>query len=99
VKVIAGSAVCWPLDLHAQQPERMRRIGVLMNFTADDPEGQVRIKTLLQGLKEQGWMAATCASIRAGPEAKSSAIARAQLNWSAWRRTSFLPVLWRPCRR
>jgi hypothetical protein len=34
----------------------MRRIGVLMNFAADDPEGQVRVKTFLQGLQGQGWI-------------------------------------------
>jgi putative tryptophan/tyrosine transport system substrate-binding protein len=56
VKAIAGSAVFWPLDALAQQSERMRRIGVLMNFTADDPEGQVRLKTFLQGLQRQGWI-------------------------------------------
>jgi putative tryptophan/tyrosine transport system substrate-binding protein len=56
VKVVAGSVVSWPLDALAQQSERMRRIGVLMNFTADDPEGQVRLKTFLQGLQKQGWI-------------------------------------------
>jgi putative ABC transport system substrate-binding protein len=34
----------------------MRRIGVLMNLAADDPEGQVRLKTFLQGLQTRGWI-------------------------------------------
>ena len=55
LKVIAGSAVSFPLDAHAQQPDRMRRIGVLMNLAVDDPEGQVRLKTFLQELQRQGW--------------------------------------------
>jgi len=43
------------LPANAQQPDRMRRIGVLMNLEADDPEGQVRLKTFLQELQRQGW--------------------------------------------
>ena len=39
---LGGAAVVWPLAARAQQRERMRRIGVLGNFPADDPEGQAR---------------------------------------------------------
>jgi putative ABC transport system substrate-binding protein len=56
LKVIAASAVSLPLNAHAQQSERVRRIGAVMNFPADDPEGQVRLKTFLQGLQKQGWI-------------------------------------------
>ena len=55
IKVIAGSAAAWPLAASAQQPERMRRIGVLMNLAADDPEGQTRIAAFRQGLQTLGW--------------------------------------------
>jgi putative tryptophan/tyrosine transport system substrate-binding protein len=50
-----GGAAGWPLAARAQQPERMRRIGVLMNTSADDPEGQARIAAFHQGLQEWGW--------------------------------------------
>src|SRR6516162_789277 len=40
IKVIAGSAAAWPLAAHAQQPERMRRISVLLPATADNPDFQ-----------------------------------------------------------
>src|SRR6266699_768970 len=55
IKVIAGSAAAWPLAARAQQGERMRRIGVLMNTTADDPEQQSSIAAFLQVLQQLGW--------------------------------------------
>ena len=56
ITLLGGAAAAWPLAARAQQePERMRRIGVLMNFAADDPEGQSRLAAFLQGLQEFGW--------------------------------------------
>ena len=51
----AAALVSWPRAAHAQQRERMRRIGVLMHLAADDLEGQARIAAFLQGLQEGGW--------------------------------------------
>jgi putative tryptophan/tyrosine transport system substrate-binding protein len=51
-----GSAVAWPLVAHAQQAEHVRRLGVLMNLTADDPVAKARIGTLQQGLQQLGWI-------------------------------------------
>ena len=53
--LLGGAAVAWPLAARAQQPERMRRIGVLTNLVADDPEAQARVGAFLQGLQELGW--------------------------------------------
>ena len=50
-----GGAAAWPLAARAQQPQRMRRIGVLMNLAADDPESLARVGAFLQGLQELGW--------------------------------------------
>src|SRR5262245_17358539 len=50
-----GAASALPFATHAQQPQRMRRIGVLMNLTADDPESVARIAAFAQGLAELGW--------------------------------------------
>jgi putative ABC transport system substrate-binding protein len=50
-----GAATAWPLVARAQQPERMRRIGVPMPFAADDTEGQRRIAAFRQGLLQLGW--------------------------------------------
>ena len=55
ITLLGGAAAAWPLAARAQQGERMRRIGVLMNFAADDPEGQSRNAAFLQGLSELGW--------------------------------------------
>jgi putative ABC transport system substrate-binding protein len=55
ITLLGGVAAAWPLAARAQQPERMRRIGVLMHLAADDPEGQARIGAFLQGLQEWGW--------------------------------------------
>ena len=50
-----GGAAVWPIVARAQQPERMRHIGVLLNATADDPEYQARLGAFLQGLQQSGW--------------------------------------------
>jgi putative ABC transport system substrate-binding protein len=55
IKGIVGSATAWPLAALAQQPEQMRRIGVLMSLPAEDPEGQARLTGFLHGLQELGW--------------------------------------------
>src|SRR5262249_48878002 len=52
---LLGGAAAWPLAARAQQGERVRRIGVLLNLAADDPEGQARIAAFHQGLQEWGW--------------------------------------------
>ncbi|HVI61229.1 MAG TPA: ABC transporter substrate-binding protein [Bradyrhizobium sp.] len=56
ITLLGGAAVAWPLAVRAQPTtERVRRIGVLVSTTADDPEGQARIAAFHQGLQERGW--------------------------------------------
>src|SRR5215468_10624053 len=52
---LLGGAAAWPLAARAQQPERVRRIGVFMPLSADDPIGQARIAALREGLEKLGW--------------------------------------------
>jgi putative tryptophan/tyrosine transport system substrate-binding protein len=54
VILLAGVAAL-PLAIRAQEPARMRRIGVLMPLAADDPEAQARIAAFVQGLQQLGW--------------------------------------------
>ena len=53
VKGLAGVAMAWPLGARAQ--ERVRRVGVLMTSSIEDPETQVRVRALLQRMQELGW--------------------------------------------
>ena len=53
---VLGGAAAWPLAARAQQRERMRRrIGVLMAYSANDPQAQIRNAGFLQGLQQLGW--------------------------------------------
>src|SRR5262249_54619703 len=53
---LLGGAAAWPLAVLAQQREPVRRIGVLMNQAADDPEGRARLAAFQQRLQELGWI-------------------------------------------
>jgi len=55
IKGIAGSITAWPLAVRAQQPQGMRRIGVLMNREADSADGQARFAAFQQALQQLGW--------------------------------------------
>jgi putative ABC transport system substrate-binding protein len=54
ITLLAGTAA-WPVAARAQQPEQMRRIGVLMNRAADNKEGQARLAAFQQALQQLGW--------------------------------------------
>src|SRR5262250_1503850 len=53
--LLGGAAAAWPVGTRAQQSGRVRRIAVLTNLAADDPESQARNAGFLQGLQELGW--------------------------------------------
>src|SRR5262245_10282639 len=55
ITLLGGAAAAWPFAARAQQPEKMRRVGVLMTRNAEDPEEQARLTAFLQGLQEWGW--------------------------------------------
>jgi putative ABC transport system substrate-binding protein len=55
ITLLGGAAAAWPVIARGQQPNRMRRIGMLMGQAANDPEGQTRIIAFAQGLAQLGW--------------------------------------------
>jgi putative tryptophan/tyrosine transport system substrate-binding protein len=56
IKVIGGGAVAWPLAARAQQPERMRRVTVLLGLGEKDLEAQKRAKAFRLGMRDLGWI-------------------------------------------
>jgi putative ABC transport system substrate-binding protein len=55
IALLVSGVVAWPTVGRAQQSDRMRRIGVLMNLGSDDPQSKVRIAAFIQGLQQLGW--------------------------------------------
>src|SRR3982074_378857 len=55
ITALGGAAVAWPLAARAQQPERMRRIDVLMANAESDPAGPALVAASREGLQKLGW--------------------------------------------
>ena len=55
ITLLGGAAATWPFAARAQQPNGMRRIGVLLPATANNPQFQTRVAVFLQGLGQFGW--------------------------------------------
>ena len=55
ISLLGSAAFAWPLPARAQQPDRMRRIGVLMGLSEDDPDTKARLAKFRQGLATLGW--------------------------------------------
>ena len=56
LSLLGGTAAAWPLGARAQQPDRVRHIGVLMSVAEADPEAQARVAAFQQGLQQLGWI-------------------------------------------
>jgi putative tryptophan/tyrosine transport system substrate-binding protein len=56
IRLVGGAAAMWPRTVMAQQPNRVRRIGVLMELAADDPQARANIAAFQRGLHTLGWL-------------------------------------------
>jgi putative tryptophan/tyrosine transport system substrate-binding protein len=56
IAFLGGAAAAWTLAGHAQQPERVRRVGVLMGFSENDPFAQRLVSAFAQALRRFGWV-------------------------------------------
>jgi putative tryptophan/tyrosine transport system substrate-binding protein len=56
IGIIGNAAIAWPLAARAQQPGRMRRVGLLVGLAEDDPETKSRIRAFRLGLRDAGWV-------------------------------------------
>ena len=73
---LLGSAAAWPLAARAQQPERMRRLGVLTPLPVDHPDAQARHAAFLEALRQLGWTDGRNLRIEARWSAGNPAITR-----------------------
>jgi putative ABC transport system substrate-binding protein len=55
ITFLGGAAAAWPLATRAEQPDRMRLVGVLQGLAADDPQGKTSFAAFRQRLQELGW--------------------------------------------
>jgi putative ABC transport system substrate-binding protein len=56
ITFLGVAAAMWPLAVRAQQPERIRRVGVLLQFPGNDPLAQAIATAFAQGLQHSGWV-------------------------------------------
>jgi hypothetical protein len=75
IALLGGAAAAWPFAALGQQGGRMRRIGALMPYGANDAQGQARNAAFLQGLA-----VVTFRSTTAGPQAAQTTFAEMQPN-------------------
>ena len=83
ITLLGGAAAAWPLAAHAQQPDRMQRIGMLIGSAEDDPEMKSRLASFGRGLSDaDGRRAAMSALTLALRRVALNVMGRSRKNWS-----------------
>jgi putative ABC transport system substrate-binding protein len=67
ITLLGGTAAAWPLIARAQQSERVRRVGVLVNIAESDPQAPARLAAIRNGLRERGWSDSLQLDVRFSP--------------------------------
>ena len=83
---VGTAAAVWPLGASAQQPDRLRRVGVILGLAESDPEGQARIGAFQQALQQLGWTEGHNIALRM---ATLRSLVSTPPNWSRLRLTLF----------
>ena len=91
-----AAAAAWPLAAQAQQPERMRRIGVLLNAASVDSNYQFWFEAFLQALQELGWIDGRNVQIDTRRATSNAKFANKRQSWPHSRQTSFWHLAPRP---
>jgi hypothetical protein len=103
ISFVGGAAAAWPLAARAQQSDRVRRIGVLMAYAEDNPDGKPRLAAFAKGLQELGWIDGRNIRIEYRWSAGDAERTRNMLlNWLRSHPMSFWPVTpppWGHCNR
>src|SRR4051812_24627633 len=55
ITVLGGAAAAWPIAARGQQPDRIRRVALLLGIGEDDAEARSRVRAFQQGLRDLGW--------------------------------------------
>jgi putative ABC transport system substrate-binding protein len=87
ITLLGGAAAGWPLATHAQPSGRARKVGVLMPFAENDPEGVRELAAFTGQLRQLGWIEGQNARIEhrwaAGESDRMQTLARELVEWSA----------------
>jgi len=82
IALLGSAAAAWPLAAHAQQPERLRRIGVLAPYAFDEPDYTKRLSAFRQELERRGWSEGRNVHITIAPRGAAAIDIRRWLrNW------------------
>jgi len=91
-RFVGGGVAASTLGARAEQPEKIRKIGVLMNLSSEDPEGQARVKAYAQAPQKLGWIEGSNMRTEIRWAADDADRYRRYSEELLWRQTSSSPV-------
>lgn len=92
IKVLGGVGL-WPLGATAQQPQRVRQVGVLMSYLESDAEAQEWLRVFVRALEALGWRDGVNLKLHYRWRGAGSEVEQMLLNWLVWGSTRCWPEL------